>query len=169
MSRGWFTTIIGGIALAIGVLVMLSNPVGWAAMLTGALSLSAGIAGTTVGVAELTMSYTGVTTPAQEADINRATADVVAFAGSPGGIIGGVAGDTYWGGEEGLSKGSLVGGLAEGGLTLTMGLGRMGIRESSLACRKAVSGTMCEVMFKRFMGWAMRPLAPDPIPCSRAE
>ena len=129
MSRGWFTTIIGGIALAMGVLVLLSNPVGWAAMLAGTLSLSAGIAGTTVGVAELTMSYTGVTTPVQEAEINRATADVVAFAGSPGGIIGGVAGTLYWGGEEGLSKGSLIGGLTEGGLTLTMGLGRMGIRE----------------------------------------
>ena len=132
LSRGWLTTLVGAVTLAIGVLAMISNPVGWVAGLATGLSLSAGVAGTSVGVIELGMSYTGVTTPAQEAEINRATSDAVSLSGSVGGGLGGTFGTVYWGGEEGLSKGAFYGDVTEGGLKLMSGvrhLTRAGVEE----------------------------------------
>jgi RHS repeat-associated protein len=128
-SRGWLTTILGGITATIGVLILLSNPAGWGALLVGTLSLSAGIAGTTFGSIQLGMSYSGVTTPEQEQQLTRAATTTISFAGSPGGIIGGIFGTAYWGGEEGLSRGAMYGGLTEGGLSLVSGVGKMAGRE----------------------------------------
>lgn len=121
--------VAGGLALGIGAVLLLSNPVGWVVGLTAALSLSAGIAGTSIGASQLVLSYSGQTTAQQDEQLNEATSTMMMFAGSPGGIVGGTAGALYYGNEEGLRRGAFVGGLTEAGVTLAAGSGRMILRE----------------------------------------
>ncbi|WAJ34388.1 hypothetical protein OUO20_05490 [Arthrobacter sp. FX8] len=94
----------GGLAAGIGVAILASNPVGWLVLLTGALALSAGIAGTAIGTGQLAISYSGQTTAQQDEELNRASSTMMMFAGSPGGMLGGTAGALYYQNDEGCAE-----------------------------------------------------------------
>jgi hypothetical protein len=110
--------------LGIGLLILASGPVGWVAATAAALAIGGGVTVSTIGAGELAASYAGVTTPKEEQEINRA-AGIVAGLSSPGGMVGGMTGLMVTGDEAGLQKGALYGGLAEGALSLGIGLSRL--------------------------------------------
>ncbi len=90
--------------------------------------LASGAAASLISGTELGASYAGKTTAAQDAAVNEGTSMVLGTS-SPGGLLGGAAGTVYTGTSRGFEQGAFVGGLAEGALSLSAGLGRMGARE----------------------------------------
>ncbi|WP_189602345.1 hypothetical protein [Streptomyces lateritius] len=127
-NRGGAGLLLGTATGAIGVVIILSNPVGWVAGLTGALMLASGAAASLSSGTELGASYTGKTTAAQDAAMNEAVSATLGTS-SPGGLLGGVAGTVYTGTSQGFEQGAFLGGLAEGAVSLGAGAGRMGARE----------------------------------------
>lgn len=93
---------------------MFWNPVGWAAIGV-ALAIAGGVAATTASAVELSASYGGLTSPEQDAQMNRAVSATLGFS-SPGGVLGGVIGmvgsDDP---EQGFEEGAFWGGTLEAG------------------------------------------------------
>jgi hypothetical protein len=123
LERGGLALGTGLATLGIGLLI-LAGPVGWAAGTAAALAIAGGTTVSLLGAGELLGSYSGITTPKQEQELNKA-AGIVGSLSSPGGIVGGVTGLMVTGDERGLQKGALYGGLAEGVLSLGIGLSRL--------------------------------------------
>ncbi|MGV9565082.1 hypothetical protein [Streptomyces sp. NPDC003480] len=128
-SRGGLGLALGVASGAAGVLIILSNPVGWMVGITGALMLASGAAATLTSGVELGNSYAGNTTAEQEATTNRAVSAVLGT-GSLGGIAGGLAGTVIYGDDTGLEQGQFLGGLVEGMDSLGRGLIDMSVREA---------------------------------------
>ncbi|HEX5272212.1 MAG TPA: RHS repeat-associated core domain-containing protein, partial [Gemmataceae bacterium] len=126
-TRGVGTTVLGGVGIGIGIFLLASNPVGWVVGLTAALALASGVAGVGVGAVQLATS--GSRTAKQDEEVNRSISTSLGFASSPGTMLGGTAGLLYTGTEEGLERGSLYGGLAEGAVSIGQGLGGAALRE----------------------------------------
>jgi RHS repeat-associated protein len=129
--RGGLTMAGGAVGLGLGVLLLASNPVGWIVGITVALALASGSAGVLVGATQLATS--GSSTAAQDRKQNETISSALTFASSPGSMIGGTLGLTYSGGEEGMKKGSLYGGLSEAGSSFAYGVGSMAYREYQFA------------------------------------
>ncbi|OWY64946.1 hypothetical protein B7486_44570 [cyanobacterium TDX16] len=122
-SRGGAGLVLGGIATGIGAAIIFSNPIGWGIGLAGAMLFAGGIASTIVSALGLGASYSGATTKKQDAVTNKA-ADIVLSLSSPGGLVGGTTGLVI-GGEEGLERGALIGGLYEGAVSVGTAIARL--------------------------------------------
>ncbi|KAG8853111.1 hypothetical protein FRC20_001326 [Serendipita sp. 405] len=125
-SRGLGTAAAGALALGIGILLV-SNPAGWFALASGALSIAAGGFGLGHGLAHLAVS--GKTTAAMDEKMNEEASTVTSFIGSVGGLVGGSVGYLVTGTREGLDTGAFIGNLVEGAAVLGKGLVQMGRRE----------------------------------------
>ncbi len=122
-DRGGTGLLLGGATTTLAVVLIVSNPVGWAAGVA-ALLFAAGVAATATSSVELGASYSGRSTAEQDASANRATGVVLAL-GSPGGLAGGVIGLVISGDVESLETGALIGGLGEGLAPAGRGAGRI--------------------------------------------
>ncbi|THA29445.1 hypothetical protein [Streptomyces sp. A1547] len=127
-DRGGLGLALGVATGAVGVVIIVSNPVGWVVGLTGALMLASGAAATANSAVGLGSSYAGKTTAEQDAATNQATSDVLGIS-SPGGFVGGLAGTVYSGDSGGFETGVSWGGAAEGTVSLGTGVGGMLLRE----------------------------------------
>jgi hypothetical protein len=114
-DRGGTGLATGAFVGAVGVgIVMIWNPVGWAA-LGAALAIAGGVAATTASAVELSASYGGVTSAEQDAQMNRAVSATLGFS-SPGGVLGSVIGTVGSDDpEHGFEEGAFGGGLLEAG------------------------------------------------------
>jgi RHS repeat-associated protein len=123
MSRGGGTLLAGGGALGVGALLLAAatGPVGLTA---AGMTIAGGLFGTGVGVAELGMSYSGQTTAEEDLELNRVS-ELTMSMSSPGGLIGGTTGVILEGSEQGLEQGAIIGGIAEAGLPVVYGGGKM--------------------------------------------
>jgi hypothetical protein len=118
-SRGGTGLVAGAVTTAGAVAVLMWwNPVGWVALVGTALALAGGVAATTASAVELSASYSGATTPEQDARMNRSVSAVLGYS-SPGGVLGSVLG-TVWADdpEEGFLQGAMWGGFVEGAASL---------------------------------------------------
>ena len=132
-NRGGRTVAMGGLGIGVAALILTSGPVGWVAGLAAAFALSGGVAGVGIGASQLTASYSGQTTAAQDEEINRAAGTVLSVASSPTALVAGTATLVATGTEEGLRKGAFYGGLAEAGGGLLYGGARFLYSPASLA------------------------------------
>ncbi|CAH1073239.1 SpvB/TcaC N-terminal domain-containing protein [Candidatus Nitrotoga sp. 1052] len=115
-SRGGAGLLLGSSATILGGAIILSSPIGWGIALAGAMLSAGGTASTLVSAVELGASYSGKTTKEQDLETNKAVGTVLSLS-SPGGLVGGATG-LMFGGEKGMEKGALIGGLAEGAFSL---------------------------------------------------
>jgi RHS repeat-associated protein len=129
-SRGGSTLVFGLAALIGGVFLLASGPVGWGALLVGALAVSGGGAAVAWGGTHLSLSYSGMLNEKSEAAMNMG-GEVLLHLSSPGGIVGMTVGASF--ADEGnidpVLTGGSVGGFAEGAWSLAKGLGRMAAKE----------------------------------------
>jgi RHS repeat-associated protein len=116
-NRGGATLVGGLIALGVGALILASNPVGWALLLAGGFSLTAGIAGTGAGLAHLAASYSGQIPAEADAVISRAESDAMLLSGSATGLVVGATTLGLSGNIEKMRLGAFVGGVAESAST----------------------------------------------------
>jgi len=138
-SRGGTGLAAGAVTagLAVGVL-MWWNPVGWVALGT-ALAIAGGVAATTASAVELTASYSGATSPQQDAQMNRAISATLGYS-SVGGVLGSVLGTVFTDDpQEGFVQGGLWGGLAEGATSLPGALRALpGLRRAAMPWAKSL-------------------------------
>jgi len=129
-SRGGGTLVAGGagLGMGLGILLLASNPVGWAVGLTAALAIASGAAGVGIGAVQLTTS--GTRDAEQDARDNEAISTALTLTSSPAGLLGGTAGLLYTGDNEGLERGALFGNLAEGAIGGVYGLRSLAPRVS---------------------------------------
>jgi RHS repeat-associated protein len=115
-SRGGGTLVKGAVLLGLGILGFFSGGATWV-LAASAFGVAGGISVTAVGGVQLATSSTR--TAQQDANINEA-ADMTMSLSSPTALAFGTVGAGF-GGEEGLKKGALYGGLLEGGASLASG------------------------------------------------
>lgn len=127
-NRGGTGLLIGGLIAVGSAVVIISTPVGWGIGLTLAMSGAGGVAAFLTSATQVGDSYLGGATVEQDEAASRVT-NVVLGISSPGGLAGGVAGTVLQGNVEGLEEGAFYGGLAEGLVSLGVGVGRVGLRE----------------------------------------
>ncbi|KAL4767105.1 hypothetical protein BDW60DRAFT_200755 [Aspergillus nidulans var. acristatus] len=113
-SRGGFTLAVGTLTLALGAIILLSNPVGWFALASGVLLVASGAFGVGFGVTHLGLSYSGKATPEEDRRLTHIASTVMTFTGSVGGLVGGTVGYLWTGTMEGLETGAFWGSIAEG-------------------------------------------------------
>jgi RHS repeat-associated protein len=128
-SRGGGTLAAGGVGLGIGALILLSGPVGWFGGLLAAMAIASGTAGLGIGGSQLALSYSNVTTPEQDAELNRAAGYTLTLSSSPGSLLGGLGGLAYSGDPETMNDWAFYGGLGEAGGSMLYGGTRMALRE----------------------------------------
>jgi hypothetical protein len=86
------------------------------------MGISAGAAGTIIGATQLALSYSGRTTATADEEMTRAATFMLQSTSSPGSALGSAMGAAIGGDLESASTGAMVGGLMEGGASLTKGL-----------------------------------------------
>ena len=159
-SRGGTGLAAGAVTASLGVAaVMWWNPVGWAAF-GAALAIAGGVAATTASAVELYASYTGATTPEQDARMNEAVSAALGYS-SPGGVIGSVFG-TVWADdpEQGFLQGGLWGGLVEGVASLPSALHAfVGLSRAAIPWAKSLLLTPFWFFMSAGTGGGGRPFA----------
>lgn len=106
-SRGGGTLLAGAGTLAGGLatLALASNPIGWGIALGITLGIASGVFGVGVGVAQLTMSYGGLTTAKQDQELNQAAKDVMLLSENPENLVSGSIGVAIVGDVSGIRAG----------------------------------------------------------------
>lgn len=118
-SRGGTNLVAGGAitVLTYAALANFWNPAGWVAGGAAALLLAGGIAGSAAGGVQLWMSYSGLTTAEQDAELTRASSTPLLIS-SPVSLVAGAAGAVATGDARGFEDWAFWGGFVEGGLNL---------------------------------------------------
>ncbi len=128
-SRGGATLGAGLLLVGIGALTIATGG-GALLLIGGAMALSSGIAGTTIGISQLALSYSGQTTAKQDADISRASSFMMSMTSSPVGLVAGATASVASGGDiDTTQRWAEYGNLAEGGVTMFSGAGKMALTE----------------------------------------
>lgn len=111
---------IGGVGLLTGAAVLASGgSIGIVGGVIATKGLGTGFAGVGIGLSQIATS--GAINDRQEKRMNRSIQTALGFTGSPGAMVGGMAGLAYTGDESGLRQGSFYGGLTEAGVQLGYG------------------------------------------------
>ncbi|MFE7077104.1 SpvB/TcaC N-terminal domain-containing protein [Streptomyces sp. NPDC057620] len=121
-DRGGRTLLLGLGILALGLLTVATGG-GALVMFSAGMAIGAGAATALGSAALLTASYTGHTTAEEDARWQGALSDAAMVASSPGSALGGAIGYAA-NGREGMRTGALIGGLAEGAISLGVGAAR---------------------------------------------
>jgi len=113
------------------VFLLASGPVGWGALLVGALSVSGGGAAAAWGGTHLGLSYGRKLNEKSESEMTLG-GQLLLNLSSPGGIAGMTAGAFFadGGNIDPVLTGGSVGGFVEGAWSLARGIGRMGAMEA---------------------------------------
>lgn len=118
-DRGGRVLLLGLGIVALGLLTVATGG-GALVMFAAGMAIGAGTVAAVGGAALLTASYTGHTTAEQDARWQGALTDAALVASSPGSAIGGAIGYAA-NGREGMRTGAMIGGLAEGFISLGVG------------------------------------------------
>lgn len=137
-DRGGKTLLLGLGILALGLLTVATGG-GALIMFSAGMAIGAGAATAIGSGVLLAASYSGHTTAEEDRKWTGALSDAALVASSPGSLIGGGVGYAV-NGREGMRTGALVGGLAEG----VISLGAAGIRSAGMKPGPGLTGSVGE-------------------------
>lgn len=125
-DRGGRALLLGLGLIALGLLTVATGG-GALVMFAAGMAIGAGTVAAVGGATLLTASYTGHTTAEQDARWQGALTDAALVASSPGSLVGGAIGYAV-DGREGMRTGAIIGGVAEGVISLGIGGARLLMR-----------------------------------------
>jgi len=118
LGQGATTFGLGALGAGIGIVILLSGPVGWIGGLVAAMAIGSGVAGMGMGAAH--MATAGTRTREQDRRLAQAESVTMTLGSGPLATVGGTIG-TVIEGERGLQVGATAGALTEGGIAIIHG------------------------------------------------